>query len=135
MLLAARARPRVSAVPTGWVTSALENRHASFSTLRLESPQIPGINAYHGDVSVVCLIAGDFVAALEEERFRRIKRGAGVLTNAVRRCLGITRAKLLSPNNMEHHPAHLASALCVSAYDEAAVRTLTGGRKRVQSAT
>ena len=75
MLLVARARPGVSAVPTGWITSALETRPASLSTLRLESPQIPGINAYHGDVSVVCLIAGDVVAVLEEERVRRVNRG------------------------------------------------------------
>ena len=48
---------------------------------------ILGINAYHGDVSAVLLTDGDLVAALEEERFRRIKHVAGFSTNAIRRCL------------------------------------------------
>ena len=58
---------------------------------------ILGINAYHGDVSAVLLTDGDLVAALEEERFRRIEHVAGFLTNAIRRCLdagGIDAADL-----------------------------------------
>jgi carbamoyltransferase len=50
---------------------------------------ILGINAYHGDVSAVLLEDGDLVAALEEERFRRIKHVAGFPTNAIQRCLDI----------------------------------------------
>lgn len=38
--------------------------------------QTLGINACHGDVSAVLLDDGDLVAALEEERFRRIKHAA-----------------------------------------------------------
>jgi carbamoyltransferase len=48
-----------------------------------------GINAYHGDVSAVLLEDGELVAALEEERFRRIKHVAGFPTLAIQRCLSI----------------------------------------------
>ncbi|MCS3657984.1 carbamoyltransferase [Salinibacter ruber] len=146
---------------------------------------ILGINAYHGDVSAVLLHDGDLVAALEEERFRRIKHVAGFPTNAIQRCLdlggidaadldhvaisrdpsahfgkkvqfvltnrpslklvweramssrkvtnveadladalGVTQAKLPPLHNVEHHPAHLASAFFVSPYEEAAVCAL-----------
>jgi carbamoyltransferase len=46
-----------------------------------------GINAYHGDVSAVILKDGQLIAALEEERFQRIKHVAGFPTAAIRRCL------------------------------------------------
>ncbi|MCS3672399.1 putative NodU family carbamoyl transferase [Salinibacter ruber] len=49
--------------------------------------QILGINAYHGDVSAVLLHDGDLDAALEEERFRRIKHVAGFPAKAIQRCL------------------------------------------------
>ena len=54
---------------------------------------ILGINAYHGDVSAVLVRDGQLVAAVEEERFRRIKHVAGFPTQAIRTCLkmgGIT---------------------------------------------
>jgi carbamoyltransferase len=54
-----------------------------------------GINAYHGDVSAVLLRDGELVAAVEEERFRRIKHVAGFPAEAIRCCLalgGITGA-------------------------------------------
>jgi carbamoyltransferase len=48
---------------------------------------ILGLNAYHGD-SAACLIKdGKFVAAAEEERFRRIKHWAGLPTQAIDYCL------------------------------------------------
>jgi carbamoyltransferase len=46
-----------------------------------------GINAYHGDVSAALLRDGQLVAAVEEERFRRIKHVAGFPSEAVRMCL------------------------------------------------
>ncbi len=48
---------------------------------------ILGINAYHGDVSAVLLRDGELVAAVEEERYRRIKHVAGFPTAAIRACL------------------------------------------------
>jgi carbamoyltransferase len=56
-----------------------------------------GINAYHGDVSAVLLNDGVVVAAIEEERFRRVKHWAGFPTQAIQRCLamaGITGANI-----------------------------------------
>jgi carbamoyltransferase len=46
-----------------------------------------GINAYHGDVSAALLRDGVLVAAVEEERFRRIKHYAGFPTMAIRSVL------------------------------------------------
>ena len=44
---------------------------------------ILGINAYHGDVSAVILRDGTLVAAVEEERFRRVKHWAGFPHQAI----------------------------------------------------
>src|SRR5436309_15579227 len=46
-----------------------------------------GINAYHGDASAVLVADGQLVAAVEEERFNRIKHSAGFPGEAVRYCL------------------------------------------------
>lgn len=143
---------------------------------------ILGINAYHGDVSAVLIKDGKLIAALEEERFERIKHVAGFPSQAIQRCLdiggidgssidhvaisrdpkanlgrkatfvltnrpslkliweramssrkvldvkglladalGIGKKQLPPLHNVEHHPAHLASAFFVSPFDEAAV--------------
>jgi carbamoyltransferase len=46
-----------------------------------------GLNAYHGDVSAVLVRDGQLVAAIEEERFRRIKHCAGFPARAIAECL------------------------------------------------
>jgi carbamoyltransferase len=46
-----------------------------------------GLNAYHGDVSAALVADGALVAAIEEERFRRIKHCAGVPVQAAAACL------------------------------------------------
>ncbi|MGQ0737261.1 MAG: carbamoyltransferase family protein [Acidobacteriota bacterium] len=48
---------------------------------------ILGINAYHADVSAVLVRDGELVAAVEEERFRRVKHIAGFPRDAIRACL------------------------------------------------
>ncbi len=48
---------------------------------------ILGLNAYHGDVSAALVCDGRLVAAVEEERFRRIKHVAGFPTHAMESCL------------------------------------------------
>ncbi len=48
---------------------------------------ILGINAYHADASAALLHNGKLVAAIEEERFRRVKHWAGFPTEAVEFCL------------------------------------------------
>ena len=54
---------------------------------------ILGINAYHGDASACLVKDGVLLAAVEEERFRRIKHWAGLPSKSIRSCLdhsGIT---------------------------------------------
>jgi carbamoyltransferase len=48
---------------------------------------ILGINAYHGNSSAALVCDGRLVAAVEEERFNRVKYAAGFPANAVRHCL------------------------------------------------
>jgi carbamoyltransferase len=48
---------------------------------------ILGINAYHGDASSALLVNGELTAAVEEERFNRIKHWAGLPTLAAAHCL------------------------------------------------
>jgi carbamoyltransferase len=51
-----------------------------------------GINAYHGDVAAALVADGELVAAIEEERFRRIKHCAGFPELAIRACLSMAGA-------------------------------------------
>jgi carbamoyltransferase len=53
---------------------------------------ILGINAYHGDVAAALLRNGELIAAVEEERFRRIKHYAGFPREAIKACLSIAGA-------------------------------------------
>ncbi|HTQ65523.1 MAG TPA: carbamoyltransferase C-terminal domain-containing protein [Puia sp.] len=48
---------------------------------------ILGINAYHADASAAIFENGKMIAAIEEERFRRIKHWAGFPTMAIEFCL------------------------------------------------
>jgi carbamoyltransferase len=48
---------------------------------------ILGINAYHADSSACVVKNGELIAAVEEERFERIKHWAGFPVQAVRYCL------------------------------------------------
>src|SRR3990170_403371 len=48
---------------------------------------ILGINSYHGDASAALVVDGELVAAVEEERFSRVKHVAGFPSEAVRYCL------------------------------------------------
>ena len=48
---------------------------------------ILGINAYHGDSSACLVKDGRLIAAVEEERFKRIKHWAGFPSEAIRFCL------------------------------------------------
>lgn len=48
---------------------------------------ILGINAYHGDASAAIVVDGQLVAAVEEERFNRVKHWAGFPAQSIRWCL------------------------------------------------
>jgi carbamoyltransferase len=60
---------------------------------------ILGINAYHGDVSAVLVDDGKLVAAVEEERFRRVKHWAGFPREAIRTCLDMAG---MAPTDVDH---------------------------------
>lgn len=58
---------------------------------------ILGINAYHGDASACLVQNGQLIAAVEEERFTRVKHWAGFPTESIKYCLevgGITAKEL-----------------------------------------
>src|SRR5246127_3311723 len=58
---------------------------------------ILGINAYHGNASAALVSDGRLVAAVEEERFNRVKYAAGFPSAAIRYCLdtaGITLSEI-----------------------------------------
>ena len=55
---------------------------------------ILGINAYHGNASAALVCDGRLVAAVEEERFNRVKYAAGFPAQAIRYCLKEAGLKL-----------------------------------------
>src|ERR1700686_4830082 len=55
---------------------------------------ILGINAYHGNASAAIIADGRLVAAVEEERFNRVKYAAGFPAAAIRYCLDVAGLKL-----------------------------------------
>ncbi len=58
-----------------------------------------GISAYHGDVAAVLVHAGELIAAVEEERFRRVKHWAGFPRDAIRACIDLAGAE---PKEIDH---------------------------------
>ncbi|HEY6400569.1 MAG TPA: carbamoyltransferase [Blastocatellia bacterium] len=60
---------------------------------------ILGINAYHADASAAIVCDGRLVAAVEEERFNRIKHCAGFPYQAVKYCLEVAGIK---PEQLTH---------------------------------
>lgn len=50
---------------------------------------ILGVNAYHGDSSASLIQNGQMIAAIEEERFTRIKHWAGFPSESIRYCLQV----------------------------------------------
>lgn len=56
-----------------------------------------GINAYHGNASAAIVCDGKLIAAVEEERFNRVKYAAGFPSQAIRYCLktaGLTLSEI-----------------------------------------
>jgi len=72
---------------------------------------ILGVNAYHGDSSACIVRDGVLVAAIEEERIRRVKHWAGLPTEAITFCLaeaGLTLADVDAIAVSRDPKAHLA---------------------------
>jgi carbamoyltransferase len=55
---------------------------------------ILGINAYHGDSSAALVSDGILIAAVEEERFKRIKHWAGMPLDSIQYCLETAGIKI-----------------------------------------
>ncbi len=60
---------------------------------------ILGISAYHGDASAALLVDGRLVAAVEEERFARVKHWAGFPRASIASCLAMAG---LAPSDVTH---------------------------------
>ena len=60
---------------------------------------ILGINAFHGDSSAAIVVDGELVAAIEEERFNRIKHWAGFPGDSIRHCLEVAG---IGPHDLDH---------------------------------
>jgi carbamoyltransferase len=72
---------------------------------------ILGLNAYHGDASAALVRDGQLIAAVEEERFRRIKHWAGFPTQSIARVLALAgiRGSDVSHVGVSRNPrAHFA---------------------------
>jgi carbamoyltransferase len=54
---------------------------------------IIGINAYHGDAAAAIVVDGQLIAAVEEERFNRIKHWAGFPSQSIQYCLEVAGLK------------------------------------------
>ncbi|MBI1203292.1 MAG: carbamoyltransferase [Rhodopseudomonas sp.] len=75
---------------------------------------ILGINAYHADSAAALLRDGKLVAAVEEERFTRVKHWAGFPAQAIAWCLrqaGVTLADVDHIAVNQNNRAHLAGKL------------------------
>ena len=60
---------------------------------------ILGINAFHGDSSAAMVMDGKLIAAVEEERFNRVKHWAGFPAESIRYCL---REAGISVRQLDH---------------------------------
>jgi carbamoyltransferase len=92
---------------------------------------ILGINAYHGDAAAAIIKDGKLIAAVEEERFNRVKHCAGFPTESVRYCL---EAAGVSIEAVEHvgisrdPSAHLHKKILFAA--TRAAKQIAGGRRQ-----
>jgi carbamoyltransferase len=79
---------------------------------------ILGINAYHGDAAAALIKDGRIVAAVEEERFNRVKHCAGFPAESVRYCLraaGIRVEELAHVGVSRDPSAHLHKKILFAA--------------------
>ena len=68
---------------------------------------IIGINAFHADSAACIVIDGKLIAAVEEERFNRIKHWAGFPIKSIKHCLSVTGLKI---SEIDHISINIASS-------------------------
>jgi carbamoyltransferase len=95
---------------------------------------ILGINAYHGDASAVVVRDGKLVAAVEEERFRRIKHWAGFPRESVRACLDMAAVRAADVDHFAVSRDPRANVMRKIAFAVKRGPTLSFVRSRVQNA-
>ena len=96
---------------------------------------ILGINAYHGDAAAALIKDGRIVAAVEEERFNRVKHCAGFPAESVRYCLraaGIGIEEVAHVGISRDPSAHLHKKILFAASRAAKQRQgqTAGGRRQ-----
>ena len=95
--------------------------------------RILGINAYHGDASAALVVDGQLVAAVEEERFNRIKHWAGFPIESIRYCLQHAQVEI---ENVDHvaisfdPSANLGKRLAFVATHRPSIRAILDRLKR-----
>jgi len=97
------------------------------------SCHILGINAYHGDASAAIVRDGRLLAAVEEERFNRVKHWAGFPTQSIRYCLeaaGIDATELDHIGISFNPRANLARRLWFVAKNRPSIRSLVDRLRR-----
>ncbi|MBS0517487.1 MAG: carbamoyltransferase [Proteobacteria bacterium] len=102
---------------------------------------ILGLNAYHADAAACLIKDGELVAAVEEERFRRIKHWGGFPSEAIRYCLaeaGITLADVahvaVNTDNRAHRWRKLAYVLTAGVSPGYVLKRLRARRERTDIA-
>jgi len=94
---------------------------------------ILGINAYHGDAAAAIVKDGMIVAAVEEERFNRIKHCAGFPVESIRFCLeaaGIRLDEVAHIGISRDPSAHLHKKVLFAATRAAKQAAVAGNRRR-----
>jgi carbamoyltransferase len=97
---------------------------------------ILGINAYHGDAAAAIIKDGRIVAAVEEERFNRVKHCAGFPSESIRYCLkaaGITLADVDHVGISRDPSAHLHKKVLFAATRAARQLVVAGGSRNAKS--
>jgi len=93
---------------------------------------ILGINAYHGDASAAIIKDGRLIAAVEEERFNRLKHCAGFPSQSIRYCLktaGVGIEEVEHIGISRDPSAHLHKKI-LSAATRAATQIAVGSRQK-----
>jgi carbamoyltransferase len=92
---------------------------------------ILGINAYHGDAAAAIIEDGKLIAAVEEERFNRVKHCAGFPTESIRYCLKQAGVQIQAVEHVgisRDPSAHLHKKILFAA--TRAAKQVAGGRRQ-----
>jgi carbamoyltransferase len=95
---------------------------------------ILGINAYHGDAAAAIIRDGRIIAAVEEERFNRIKHCAGFPTEAIKYCLETAGVQIDAVDHIgisRDPSAHLHKKVLFAASRAVKQATGAGARRQV----